>query len=125
MGIEPNTSSLQDASLHKMLRFTRCFALQDWCVATLAKQRLLDSLNIPLHSKELPFDKWEDNYYQNINLHSHTANELLEIYTNTLNGLHILSDKLLCLKELVTVIRTHICNNYKYNLIFLKQFKDI
>ena len=84
-------------------------------VATLAKQRLLDSLNIPLHIKELPSDEWKNNYYQrNINLHSHTANELLEIYTNTLNGLHLLSDKLLWLKELSNVIRRHICNNYKY-----------
>ena len=74
---------------------------------------MLDSLNIPLRIKELPSNKWENNYYQRINLHSHTANELLEIYTNTLNGLHILSDKLLWLKELANVVKTHICNNDK------------
>jgi len=82
-------------------------------VATLAKQRLLDMYNIPLHIKELPSDKWEYDYFQKINLQLCPIDKLVKSYHNILAGMMFQYGQLNWLKDLSTQVSKQIVNRYE------------
>jgi hypothetical protein len=79
-------------------------------VATLAKQRLLNKLNILLHIKELPNDEWNNNYFQKIDLISCNLDELHEIYYNILKGIDKLCKEFEWLTDFAAFLRDKIAN---------------